>query len=121
MAILIYTTKPKILLKAIYEGINNNEIKTWKFDKEKDFTHTPEQWKNKAWLHPNISITGLQFGLIGEENIVMTKLIYGVYHGRFLEMLLTHFDDYFLRATITADKIDIDNFKMTSRFASICS
>lgn len=121
MAIVIYTPKPKVLLKAIYEAINNDEIETWEFDREKDFTHTPEQWQNKAWLRPDVSIGILQFGLIGEENITMTKPVYGVYHGRFLEMLLTHFDEYFSVATATAVGELMDDFKTKSRIASIRS
>jgi len=29
----------------------------------------------------------------------MKKAVYGVYHGRFIEMLLTHFDEYLDLAT----------------------
>jgi hypothetical protein len=44
--------------------------------------------------------------------VAMTKVIYGVYHGRFIEMLLTHFDDSFTSATATAQKeSNVDIFK----------
>lgn len=119
MAIVIYTPKPKFLLDAIYQAIDNDQIKTWKYDQDRDFTHIPEQWENKAWLHPQVSIGILQFGLIGEENVVMTKVVYGIYHGRFIEMLLTHFDTHFSTATATAIGDDIDSFKTKPRFARI--
>jgi len=32
----------------------------------------------------------------------MTKLIYGIYHGRFIEMMLVHFDLDFSKAFATA-------------------
>lgn len=42
----------------------------------------------------------------------MTKPIYGVYHGRFIEMLLTHFDDSFASVAATAQKeTAVDSFK----------
>jgi hypothetical protein len=42
----------------------------------------------------------------------MTKTIYGVYHGRFIEMLLTHFDNEFSAASATAQKdAQVDDFK----------
>jgi hypothetical protein len=41
----------------------------------------------------------------------MTKTIYGVLHGRFIEMLLTHFDDDFGTAHAFAKKQRPDNFK----------
>jgi hypothetical protein len=54
----------------------------------------------------------LQFGLLGEENVQMTKPVYGVFHGRFIEMLLTHFDDSFSTATATAqEETGVDSFK----------
>lgn len=42
----------------------------------------------------------------------MIKEIYGIYHGRFIEMLLSHFDDSFSNASATAlqDK-KLDLFK----------
>lgn len=42
----------------------------------------------------------------------MTKMIYGVYHGRFIEMMLAHFDTDFSLATASAQKDSpIDVFK----------
>jgi hypothetical protein len=49
------------------------------------------------------------FGLIGKKDVAMTKGIYGIYHGRFIEMLLTHFDTEFnnISATAKADTVDV--------------
>ena len=63
-------------------------------DDDGDFTHTPFQWIDKAWMsvanyQPRESVT---FGIISRKYIELTQTEYAVYHGRFAEMLLTHFD-----------------------------
>lgn len=111
MAIIVKTSNPSSLLQAIYKAIDNKKVETWLYDQEKDFTHEPSQWKNQAWLRPKIYPGELRLGLLGKEGVVMKKLLYGVYHGRFIEMLLTHFDDQFSTVTATAHKTTPDNFK----------
>jgi hypothetical protein len=111
MALIIITSDPSGLLASIKKAIVQKTIDTWTYDKDGDFTHTPEQWYKKAWLRPKILPGELQFGLLGQENIEMLKLIYGVYHGRFIEMLLTHFDVKFSIAKATSKKTTPDNFK----------
>jgi hypothetical protein len=44
----------------------------------------------------------LVFGLLGQKSVVTTSVVYGVYHGRLIEMLLVHFDGSFSTATATA-------------------
>ena len=41
----------------------------------------------------------------------MSKLVYAVYHGRFIEALLTHFDMMFYEATALALADDDDRFE----------
>jgi hypothetical protein len=53
----------------------------------------------------------LTFGLLGLKGVVMKKYIYGIYHGRFSEMLLTHFDDRFTTITASAQIQAPDRFK----------
>lgn len=110
MAILVKTQNPAGLLKAIKKAIDDENIDTWSYDNDGDFTHTPEQWKNKAWLRPKIYEGELRFGILKQKNVELKKVIYGVYHGRFIEMLLTHFDDDFSTASATAKKTEPDNF-----------
>ena len=92
MAIVVYTSAPKSLLEEIKKGIDKGTVDTWIYDKDGDFTHKPEPWENKAWLRPDTSSGVLQLGLLGPKDVEITKGVYGVYHGRFIEMLLTHFD-----------------------------
>jgi len=114
MAITVETSKPAQLLAAIKKAIDDGQIDTWGYDKDGDFTHTPEQWSKKAWLRPVIQNGVLQLGLFGQKDVVMKKIIYGVYHGRFIEMLVTHFGDSLLSATASATKVaPPDNFTGT--------
>lgn len=112
MAIIVSTSRPKALLNKIKSAIRNGEIDTWTYDSEGDFTHTPNQWVEKAWFRPSTQSGFLLFGMLGQRNISMTKAVYGVYHGRFIEMLLTHFDNDFAHAGSTASGEEpFDNFK----------
>jgi hypothetical protein len=110
MAIIIKTEKPSTLLASIKKAIDVQEIDTWSYDSDGDFTHVPEQWKNKAWLRPELRIGELRFGILGQKETPLPKYIYGVYHGRFIEMLLNHFDNDFTSAFATAQKETPDNF-----------
>ncbi len=110
MAIIVKTSDPSGLLRAIYKAIDDKKVETWIYDNDKDFTHAPEQWRNKAWFRPKVYTGELRFGLLGPKDTKMSSVIYGVYHGRFIEMLLSHFDTEFSTATATALKAEPDNF-----------
>lgn len=109
MAVIVKTLDPASLLTNIKKAIDAKEIQTWSYDSDGDFTHTPEQWQFRAWLRPKQVNGELQFGFIGNENVVTTKLIYAVFHGRFAEMLLNHFDDKLSTIETTAMPTSIDN------------
>jgi hypothetical protein len=111
MALTIQTDSPNALLVAIKRAIDEKHVETWTYDEEGDFTHTPVQWKNRGWLRPRVEAGILRFGLLGQQGVQMTKLIYGIYHGRFIEMLLAHFDEKFTlaKASAKADS-NLDNY-----------
>lgn len=112
MAIIVHTSKPKALLAKLYTLIDEKKIETWQYDEEKDFFHVPDQWQGEGWLRPSIAPGLLIFGLIGRRNVPMKKVIYAVYHGRFIEMLLTHADENFSVVSATAQmENEIDVFK----------
>jgi hypothetical protein len=98
--------KPKqsaeTLLKNIKVAMDAGKIDTWTLDSAGDFTHSPTQWKNLAWFRPKIRGEDLVFIFLGNKNVVTTKVIYGVYHGRSIEMLLTHFDLELSQITATS-------------------
>jgi len=91
MAVIVYTDNPRRLLNAVYEEINDYEIETWKCDKDGDLTHTSSQWKYLAWMRPRIRKSKIIFNIVEGDDIV-SRRIYGIYHGRLIEMLLTYFD-----------------------------
>lgn len=111
MAIYVETSDPQALLENIIKSIKNQDIKTWSVDDDGDLTHI-SQWKNKAWFTPIFNgKKELVFGLIGRKDETMSKIIYGIYHGRFSEMLLTHFDSLVESIQITSQGIkEIDYF-----------
>lgn len=113
MSLTVITHNPKDLLAELKNKIDSKSIITWIYDKDGDFTHSPEQWKYKAWLKPQIINNELQFGFIGNKEENTTKLVYAVYHGRFAEMLLNHFDDKITTISASAMPTMID--KITRR------
>jgi hypothetical protein len=111
MAISIRTATPKALLASIKKAIDDGHVETWSYDEDGDFTHSVPQWQNKAWLRPKVEPGMLRLGLLGRRNVEMTYEVYGVYHGRFIEMVITHFDDKFTTASATAQKdSSVDDF-----------
>lgn len=106
MTIVIKTNDPSQLLKEIRVAINQGHIDTWSYDDVGDFTHTPEQWKYKAWLRPHVEARQLRFSLVSNNKQTLTKAVYGVYHGRFSEMLITHFDDQFAAIEATTKQVE---------------
>lgn len=104
------TTNAPALLKAVKAAIDAGHIETWSYDGDGDFTHTPPQWRSRAWLRPAIKADALEFGLLKPQGAVITREIYAIYHGRFVEMMLVHFDDRFDSAIASALTRSPDNF-----------
>lgn len=105
MALYVNKANPAALLAAIKKAIDDKKITTWSYDSDGDFTHTPDQWARKAWMRPRTINGVLAFGIIKPVNSTLTTLIYGLYHGRFTEMLLAHFDDQFHTVEATAQVV----------------
>lgn len=101
MALSVKTDNPSGLLSSIKKAIDDNVVATWSYDKDGDFTHIPDQWRNKAWLRPKTETGELRFVIIEPKDTTITKMVSGIYHGRFIEMLTSHFDTKFSTATAT--------------------
>jgi hypothetical protein len=85
---------PQQLLASLREAIAKGHITTWS-EEGGYFTHTPAQWARKAWLQP-IPVAGeLRFAIINSRGFNVTTEVYAVYHGRFIETMLAHFDRQF--------------------------
>ena len=110
MAIIVNTASPSDLLKKIKKTIDDGKVRSWSYDKDGDSTHDSEQWKNKAWLRPKVYNGELRFGILKQKDVDLAKQVYGLYNGRFIDMLLTHFDDCFMTALATAGKTEPDSF-----------
>jgi hypothetical protein len=108
MAIIIKTNDPEGLLKSIYKAIDDMKVVTWSYDRDGDFTNITDQWKQLAWLHPYVHPGELRLGIVKAKDTKMTNVVYGVYHGRFIEMVVTQFDDQFITASATAGMAEID-------------
>ncbi len=102
MAIRVSTNEPSSLLAEIKKAIDARHVDTWSHDSDGDFTHTPSQWVRKAWLRPTVQAGALVLNILNPQGVKLSKEIYGVYHGRFIEMLLVHFDNKFADAHASA-------------------
>lgn len=113
--IRVETANPQQLVEQIKKAITEKSIVTWSLDSDGDFNPTQDQWEGKAWMRvktkdsePNI----LYVAIIESRKVKMTRSIYGVFHGRFSEMLLTHFDTDIVSLSISPlldPRIDIYN------------
>lgn len=94
MAIIIKTKNPDQLLQSLNDAIENREILTWMVDDDGDYTITRDQWQYHAWMkpYPHHEEGILFFGIVQSRRYNMTKELYGIYHGRFVATLLSHFD-----------------------------
>lgn len=95
--------------------INESTIQTWLVDEDGDYTLSNSQSRNQAWFKSYIQQGGndswdMAFGIIGRRDMGMSCAIYGIYHGRFAEILLTYFDKEIKELQITPQKDDLDLF-----------
>ena len=92
MAIFVKTNDPFSLVNGIKQKIREHGIDTWSVDSDGDFTHNVEQWRYRAWIRYRIEQERIVFFVICRKDSNMSVTEYAVYHGRFVEMLLAHFD-----------------------------
>lgn len=108
MSLRLATSQPKSLLSAIKLAIDKKHVTTWSYDMDGDFTHTPDQWKNKAWLRPHILNGELLLTTLPPKGVALTWEVYAVYTGRFAEMAIAHVHDLFSNARASAAPSDGD-------------
>lgn len=104
MAIIIKTSNPKELINNLNLAISEERIRTWLVDEDGDYSATPDKWKYKAWFRPHYDENNkslIAFGLVKSMEYTLTCEIYGVYHGRFIATLLSHFDELIRHIEIT--------------------
>ncbi len=100
MKIEALTENPQQLVNAINKAITDGTVKTWAIVKndqsENLYSHTPDQWAEKAMLKPQISNDRTTFFISWwAKNTEPTHEVKGYITGRFTEILLVHFANYF--------------------------
>ena len=101
MAVRVFTDDPDSLLAALKLAISDGKIETWTIDSDGDLTQTAKQWSRRAWMRPKVLDDRLLFNIIASKEEKMSKVVYGVYHGRLIQMLIVHFDDRIRTASAT--------------------
>jgi hypothetical protein len=110
MAVTVFTDNPKELLADIRKAVEHSSIETWEYSAKGNFTHSARQWKFKAWFRPSLMLgKQLKFNILRPKGQNISKEVYAVYHGRFAEMLLAHFDSKIesVRLSALAEKDDV--------------
>lgn len=102
MALKFFTDTPNKLLSAFKKAIDEGHVTTWAYDKDGDFTHTAQQWKNLAWLRPSAVTGQLVLNTLKPKDAKITREVYGIYHGRFIESMIIHCHALFTDARATA-------------------
>lgn len=100
--LVVNTPHPEELLAALRQAVDSRKIEGWSCDRDGDYTYELPPWRGKAFLRPVVAVGALKFALLGQQNVLMTKAVYGAYLGHFVELLLAHFDDRFTGFTASA-------------------
>lgn len=91
--IKITTDNPFVFIASFDFAMRTNVIRGWTVDGVGDYTMTSDIRGNRAWFRHHIHGNEIQFGIIGSRSAPMDRTLYSVYHSRFIEVLLTHFDN----------------------------
>jgi len=106
MAIIAYTPRPRALLKAIVEAVDDGEVGGWERDGDGDFARSADGRNRVAWLRPRPGEGVLQLSFVVREGTTVTDEMYGFYHAAFVQLLLTHFNEDFSALTVTVPQED---------------
>jgi hypothetical protein len=105
MQIKAFTTSSMQMVTAIDKAMNEGGLKTWKIVKADHgkifYTHTPEQWNEKALIAREANQDSVVFTITywqGKPKPSMDDE--GYYFGRFTEILLVHFRNYFSKLEV---------------------
>lgn len=102
LTIYLHSIKAEDFIELMNQAISNESIVTWKKDPDGDYTATPSQWYMQAWMHLYPSSDHIKVGIISRRNVKLSSTTYAIYHGRFSEMLLAHFDKYIKNIEISS-------------------
>jgi hypothetical protein len=108
MALNFETSDPGKLLAAFKAAIDAKQIVTWSYDQSGDFTHTPDQWRNHAWMRPSVENGRLVMRFFGRSDEVTTWEVYAVFHGRFIESMTAHCNKLFSEVRMPPNPTAVD-------------
>ena len=118
MAIYVKTSNPKEIISKIKHGIEKGKIDTWKCDSNDYFRHTQNLWDeiikgNDMFFKPIYSNGKLIFGLTCNKKQQLPRKPYGIYHGRFIEMLINHCSDFIDEISVSIKNVKyIDDYEI---------
>ena|SRR6185312_9570584 len=106
MKIEAITTASAQLVAAIDKAMNDESLKTWEIVKSKEgeilYTHTPGQWNQKALIERQANQGNVLFTITYWQGKTQpSKDEEGYYFGRFTEILLVHFRNYFSKLVVS--------------------
>jgi hypothetical protein len=102
MSLAFNSANPGLLLATFKRKIDQKHVVTWSYDKDGDFTHETDQWRHKAWLRSEIQAGLLLLHIVRPNNSNVSREVYAIYHGRFIEAMLAHCDTLFSHASASA-------------------
>lgn len=103
MAIYFTTNTPKKLLLTFKKIVGEGRVAEWTCDRDDDFTLTEAPWGRLAWLHPSVvEKERLILNIIRAQNASISDEVYAIYHGKFVQAMLTHCKNQFASANATA-------------------
>ena len=102
MKIDAITNNGQQLINAINKALNEGALKTWKRVQGADdsmlYTHTPEQWNEVVIIKADVFGAKVQFDMAWWNNRPEpSQEIKGYVTGRFTEVLMVHFRNYFTK------------------------
>jgi len=111
MAIHFRSSDPTRLLAAFNQAISNHQngkpgprIDTWRYvlhEQHYYYTHTSQNWRDKAWLRADIDQGQLAFYVRPVEGVRLTRDVYAYYAGHLVETFIRHFPSAFSLAQTT--------------------
>jgi hypothetical protein len=74
----------------------------WEIDEDVDFTYAARPWEGRAWFESRIEEGRLAFYIVAPKGTHISTATYAVYHGRLIESMLLHCDDFIAECSPTA-------------------
>lgn len=113
MSIRYRSADPSRLLAAFNQAIDNHQngrqgprVDTWRYVLHQQhyfYTHTSQNWRDKAWLRADVEQGQLAFYILPVENVRVTRDTYAYYAGHLTETFIRHFAGAFSLAQTTSN------------------